>query len=155
MVLVLFSPSFREILYKACLLISTKHKVNTVYLAHLLCLELRIASCNDNEGTGVLPYKPMYSLTTFMVGNISYRTCVYQTNISLLVFPCFHYTHIGEKFCEGRSFREVQFASQSIVSGFLSLKYRTVYHSNCLVMEEVLCSELIVCLGISYYIISI
>ena len=128
MILMFHTPRIREILYEVSLLVGSQHQAHSLYLAHRLGRELRIASRHHNKGSRILTHQAMNSLTAFVVGNIRNRACIYEANISLLALLCLHHSHLFQEFSKSRSLRKIEFTTERIVSRLLALKNRTVYH---------------------------
>ena len=118
----LLSPRIAEILNQVCLLIGSKHQVNAFNLAHILRFQLRITASNDNEGTRVLTHHAMDGLTALMVGNFCHRTGIDETNVCFLPLLNSNDAHIFEHLAKSGSFREVEFAAQSIIGSLFALE---------------------------------
>ena len=104
-------PCIAEILNQVRLLVSAQHQVNTLYLADILRLQLRITARYDNKCPRIVSHHPVDSLTAFMIGNFCYRAGVNKTNISFLPLFSSNDAHVFEHFAKSGSFREVEFAA--------------------------------------------
>ena len=115
-------PCIAEILNQVSLLVGAQHQVNTLYLAHVLRLQLRVAAGDDDEGTRILSHHAMDSLTALMIGNFCYRASIDETNVCFLPLLCRNDAHIFEHLAESGSFREIEFAAQRIVGCLFALE---------------------------------
>ena len=114
--------SIGEKLNEVCLLVGSQHQIDTLYLAHLLRLQLGIASRHHHKSTRMLAHHAMNGLTTLMVSHLGHRTSINQTNVSLFALGCRQHPQLLKHLCKGRCLREVQFAAQSEICCFFPLK---------------------------------
>ena len=76
----------------------------------------------------MLPHHAVNSLSALMVGNLRNRTCVDNTNISLLPISHCRHTQIMQQTSESRGFREIKFTPKSEKGRLFALKSRSINH---------------------------
>ena len=118
----LSSPSIAQELYEVSFLVRTKHKVNTLNLAHSFRLQLSVTTSYCHKSTRIIAHHTMYCLSALVVGNFCHRASIDKTKVSLLTFLCCNNTQFLQHLTECRCLGEVKFAAKRIISRLLILK---------------------------------
>ena len=79
---------------------------------HPVCRQLRVATCSDNYGIGILATQAAQSLTALMVSCIGYGACVQYTDICLLAIIGSGKAARQERLTQSTGFSKVQLTPQ-------------------------------------------
>ena len=92
------------------LLILPQHQTYARNSSYLFGLELCVATCDDDEGPGMLANELMYGLPTLVIGHLGDTAGVDDANISDLTRLHLLHTSSGELTRDGGRFGEVELA---------------------------------------------
>ena len=110
----LFMLLILQMLQQIHLLICSQHQVYSRNGCQFCCSELGIATGDHNEGLQVFANEPVNILPAFLLGRLSHRTGVDDTNIRFLSGFYRLITCLLHLFAQSRTFGKIQFASQGI-----------------------------------------
>ena len=120
-----------QVTHDVAFLFGTEHEVDVVDGKHLVRLELRVASGDDDEGAGVLAADASDQLAAFFVGQLCDGAGVHQADVGLFAGAHTPDTVRGQFAPDGGRLGEIEFAAERVVGCLLILKICAVDHALC------------------------